>query len=314
MQCNNGRQHWKEVAFVNSKTKILITGASGLLGRSLATRLVGSFKVTGTGFSQATKGQYPVDLRDADALKELLNEVKPDVVVHGAAYRDPDFCEEHPEEAFRLNVAPTARFCELLPEFVPLLFVSSDYVFDGLAAPYREGDERQPVNEYGRLKVQAEDFVLQRAAGLVLRIPLLIGAGPTWESSGFLFKTLAQIQDPTPSMLDHAGIRFPTWTNDVAEAVVHLLGIEAQGIYHFSSLEGGTKYEWALELADLAGLSMDHITPNRAGSASVALRPGDTQLLVETIRQTGLSRFTSFREAARLVLQQFSVTGLPGMS
>ena len=293
---------------------ILITGASGLLGSSLAARLDGKHKVIGAGFSQADEGLFPVDLRDADALTGLLHEVQPDVVVHSAAYRDPDFCEENPEEAFRLNVAPAAQLCELLPESVPLLFVSSDYVFDGVAAPYREEDERLPVNEYGRLKVQAEDLVLQREAGSVLRIPLLIGAGPTWESSGFLFKTLAQIQDPTPSSLDHSGIRFPTWTADVAEAVAHLLGIQAEGVYHFSSLEGGTKYKWALELADLAGLSMDHITPNRGGSASVAMRPRDTQLEVEKIRHTAFNRFTPFREVARSVLQQFSVTELPSTS
>ena len=299
---------------MEAERTILMTGASGLLGSALTARLEGSFTVTGTGFSQATKGLLRVDLRDADALKGMLNEVKPDVVVHSAAYRDPDFCEGHPEEAFRLNVAPTARFCELLPESVPLLFISSDYVFDGVSAPYREEDERKAVNEYGRLKVQAEDLVLQREAGSVLRIPLLIGAGPTWESSGFLFKTLAQILDPNPSSLDHSGIRFPTWTNDVAEAVAHLLGIQAKGIYHFSSLEGGTKYKWALELADLAGLSMDHITPNRDGSASVAMRPRDTQLVVEKIRHTAFNRFTPFREVARSVLQQFSVTELPSTS
>jgi dTDP-4-dehydrorhamnose reductase len=299
---------------MNAERTILITGASGLLGGSLMARLAGSYNVTGTGFSQVAEGLLPVDLRDAEALKGLLNEVKPDIVVHSAAYRDPDFCEENPEEAFRLNVSPTAQLCELLPDSVPLLFVSSDYVFDGAAAPYREEHERLPVNQYGRLKVQAEDFVLARGAGLVLRIPLLIGAGPTWESSGFIFKAVAQIQDPTPSSLDHAGIRFPTWINNVAEAVAHLLGIEAKGIYHYSSLEGGTKYEWALELADLAGLSMEHITPNREGSSSSALRPGNTQLAVDKIRHTGLGRFTPFREVARSVLQQFSVTGLPGTS
>ena len=293
------------------KKTILITGASGLLGSSLTVRLESRYNVTGAGFSHVGEGLFPVDLRDAEALNALLQEVQPDVVVHSAAYRDPDFCEEHPEEAFRLNVAPATQLCELLPESVPLLFVSSDYVFDGTAPPYSEDDARNPVNEYGRLKVQAEDLVLQRDAGLVLRIPLLIGAGPTWESSGFIFKTLAQIQDPTPSSLDHAGIRFPTWTNDVAEAVAHLLGIEAQGVYHFSSLEGGTKYEWALELADLTGLSMEHITPIREGSTFVALRPRDTQLAVEKIRHTGFSRFTPFREVARSVLQQFSDTEIP---
>jgi len=288
---------------MNHEKNILITGASGLLGRSLTARLAGTGNVMGTGFSNAAGRLFPVDLRDAGALKGLLKEVSPDVVVHGAAYRDPDFCEDHPEEAFRLNVAPVEQFCKLLPESVPLLFISSDYVFDGVAAPYREEDERHPVNEYGRLKVEAEDLVLQRDAGLVLRIPLLIGAGPTWESSGFIFKTLAQIQDPTPSSLDHAGIRFPTWTNDVAEAVAHLLNIGGTGMYHYSSLGGGTKYEWAQELADLAGLSMEHITPNREGSATRAVRPGNTQLAVEKIRHTGFGQFTPFREAARSVLE-----------
>lgn len=285
---------------------ILITGASGLLGSSLMVRLDGMGVVTGVGHSTPGERLVPVDLRDADTLEALLKEAKPDVVVHSAAYRDPDFCEDHPEEAFRLNVTPVERICELLPASAPLLFISSDYVFDGEAAPYGEEDERHPVNEYGRLKVKAEDLVLQRATGSVLRIPLLIGAGPTWERSGFIYKTLAKIQDPTPSSLDDAGIRFPTWIEDVAEVVAHILGIEGSGIYHYSSLAGGTKYGWALELADLAGLSMEHISPDREGSPTHAVRPGNTQLEVEKIRHTGLNRFTPFREAAQSVIEGFA--------
>lgn len=292
---------------MSNDKNILITGASGLLGRSLMARLQGTGNITGVGFSNVMGELIPVDLRDAEARKSLLKEVKPDVVVHSAAYRDPDFCEDHPEEAFRLNVAPVEHLCELLPQSVPLMFISSDYVFEGVAAPYGEEDERHPVSEYGRLKVEAEDLVLQRDAGLVLRIPLLIGAGPTWESSGFIFKTLVQIQDPRPSSLDHAGIRFPTWTEDVAEAVAHLLGIGGSGIYHYSSLTGGTKFEWAQELADLAGLSMEHIEPDLDGSTTRAPRPGNTQLAVEKIRSIGMIRFTPFREVARSVLQGFSV-------
>lgn len=272
----------------------------------LTTRLEDLARIVGIGHTNATGRQIPLDLREPDALRSLLDEVTPDVVIHSAAYRDPDFCEEHPEEAHRLNVAPVERFCEHLPEPVPLLFISSDYVFDGGAAPYSEDDERRPVNEYGLLKVEAEDLVLQRDTGLVLRIPLLIGAGPTWESSGFIYKTLAMIKDPTPSSLDDTGIRFPTWTNDVAEAVAHLLDIGGRGIYHYSSLEGGTKYGWAMELADLAGLSMNHITPDRTGSSTRAARPGNTQLAVEKIRQTGLTRFTPFCGVAESVLEGFS--------
>lgn len=291
---------------MNHEKNILITGASGLLGRSLMSRLEDTGKVVGVGYTNSQASLMPVDLRDPEALTTMLKETKPVAVVHSAAYRDPDFCEDHPEEAFRLNVAPVEHFCELLPESVPLLFISSEYVFDGEAAPYNEEDERHPVNEYGRLKVKAEDLVLQRAAGSVLRVPLLIGAGPTWESSGFIYKILTKIQDPTPSSLDDAGIRFLTWTDDVAEAVAHLLKLEKRGIYHYSSLEGGTKYQWALELADLAGLSTEHISPDREGSPTRAVRPRDTQLAVDKIRRTGLNRFTPFREVAQSVISHFA--------
>ena len=90
---------------MNHGKNILITGASGLLGRSLMVRLKDLATVTGVGYSNRAESLVPVDLRDADALHNLLNEAKPDAVVHSAAYRDPDFCEDHPEEAFRLNVA-----------------------------------------------------------------------------------------------------------------------------------------------------------------------------------------------------------------
>ena len=91
---------------------ILVTGASGFLGRRLTPRLEDMGTVVGVGHSNTAAPLASLDLRDTDALKSLLNRVRPDAVVLSAAYRDPDFCEDHPDEAYRLNVAPVKRFCD----------------------------------------------------------------------------------------------------------------------------------------------------------------------------------------------------------
>ena len=291
---------------------ILVTGASGLLGRAVMQKLSETCNVTGVGHVHCAGTVRPVDLREAHAVSLLLEACRPDAVVHCAAYRNPDFCEDNPVEARRLNVGGLQLLCDYLPEEVPILFVSSDYVFDGTRAPYKEGDVRRPVSVYGRTKVEGEDLVLQRETGVVLRIPLLIGSGPDWESSGFVYQTLKQIQNPAESSLDHVGIRCPTWTVDVAEAVDFLLKASAAGIFHYSSLDSRTRYDWARELADLTGLEMEHISPNLEGQVTRAVRPVNTQLDVTKIRTEGFGRFTGFRDAARHIIQTHRKVPLPG--
>jgi dTDP-4-dehydrorhamnose reductase len=88
---------------------------------------------------------------------------RPDAVLHLAANPQPDFCEEHPDEAKASNVDSTASLCAALPASVPLILASTDYVFDGSHPPYAEDAERRPVNVYGATKVAAEDLVRQRA-------------------------------------------------------------------------------------------------------------------------------------------------------
>ncbi len=274
--------------------KCLITGASGFLGTACMRRLSPAYEVTGLCFDHAGNDLVRVDLRDRQALGALLERFAPDVVLHCAAYRQPDFCEQEPEEAARLNVEPVAVMARTLPDGARLLFISTDYVFDGEDPPYSEEHPTNPVNSYGRIKAEAEALVLGHARGLVLRIPVLIGAGP-----GFVAQMVRAVQSDEEQEIDDVIIRFPTWIDDTAEAVAFLLERAVQGIFHYSARRGGTQYAWHCEVARLMGLSHDHLRPSTGMVPRIARRPANSQLSVEKIQALGFSRFTDFSQVFR---------------
>ncbi len=282
--------------------RIMITGASGFLGRAIVKRLRDEGTVTALGFRHAAGPVRAVDVRDGDAFGEVLAQADPDVVVHCAAYRDPDFCETEREETRRLNVAPVQTLANRLRADAKLVFISTDYVFAGDQPPYREDDERRPVNFYGQSKKEAEDAAAERASSIILRIPLLMGFGPTFAESGFIAKTAQALNEGRAMELDDRTMRFPTDIRDVAEAVAFLLSRDVSGTYHLSGPRGQSQYRWALELADYMGIESGSVHPVSTLAGRKARRPADSQLAVDRIRALGYDRFTDFKEVAGAVL------------
>lgn len=278
----------------------LITGASGFLGGAVARKLEPAGRVFGTGFRHA---DHPCDLREPEAVRRLLDATRPDVVIHPAGYRDPDFCEAKPSEARRLNTEPVRVMASALPPAARLVLVSTDYVFDGATPPYIEEDERRPLSVYGQSKAEAEDLALARPGSLVVRIPILIGVEPAHRGpAGFLFQMARQILDRQPAEVDDVLIRVPTWADDVAEAIAFLVARQAAGIFHISSPRGATRYQWTQELARVLGRPADHLSPCRTPAPRPARRPLDSRLSAEKLRLAGFDRFTDFAEVARRVL------------
>ncbi len=282
--------------------RCLITGASGFLGQALCDVLQGTHEVTGGSFRHGGPNRVVCDLRDAGAVEALIRAQRPDIVIHGAAYRDPDYCETNREDARRLNVEAVDHLCRFLPPAARLAFISSDYVFDGESPPYAETSPRRPVNYYGETKRLAEDIVLQRPGSLILRIPLLVGCGPTLDTSGFVGKVMKALMADTPSRYDDEGIRYPTSTRDVAEAIQFLLMRGADGVFHFSGERGRTQYAWTAEIARLMGKPEALVIPARAFARRLARRPQNSRLDVAKIRASGFDRFTDFAEVVREVL------------
>ena len=273
---------------------ILITGASGLVGGALMDRFRPDGPVVGTARRHAGADLRAVDLRQRDEVVRLLDVVQPHAVVHAAACPDPDLCESDPAEARRLNVDSVRWLIEYLPPGVPLVFVSTDYVFDGDHAPYVETDPVRAVNVYGQTKVEAESIVRTRSDALIIRIPLQVGPVPASGKPGFIAQLRAQIEAGTEAEVDDVLIRVPTWSGDVADAIAFLLQKRAAGIFHVSSPEAGTRWAWTLRLARQLGRPIPYLRPSTCIIPRKARRPVDGHLLTGKLAALGWSRYTPF--------------------
>ncbi|WP_444891120.1 dTDP-4-dehydrorhamnose reductase family protein [Microbulbifer sp. DLAB2-AA] len=274
--------------------KILITGASGLLGRSVFKQLSNNptFSVIGTAFSRSGENLIRLDLSDSSAVKASLNDIKPEVVIHCAAERWPDRCADNPDTTWQLNVSSTELLSKHCSEInAQLVYISTDYVFDGTAPPYAPDDTPNPVNFYGRSKLAGEEAVLKNGNHWVLRLPWLFGPVSYLEESG-ITALLETLREQKPVTLDHWAIRFPTSVEEVAEVLEQCLlktqrGIQFEGIYQWSGDTACTRFELAHIIAKVCELSADHISADSKPDFSVP-RPYNCQLDKSRLTNLGI--------------------------
>ena len=159
--------------------KVLITGASGLLGRALMKEFnqQDDWEVLGLAFSRSGGNLRKVDLRNPKEVEAVIEEFKPDVVIHSAAERRPDVAENKEEETTKLNVTATSNLSDVVSrENGFMLYISTGYVFDGTKPPYKPSDKPNPLNKYGKSKLEGEEATMKNElSGGVLRIPILYG-------------------------------------------------------------------------------------------------------------------------------------------
>lgn len=292
------------------KDAALITGASGLLGSAMAALWGARMPVTALGHAHAGGAVRAVDLLDARALATLADEAWT-VLIHCAAFRSPDYCEAHPAAARALNVAATARLADLAAaRGATMIYISTDYVFDGARPPYREDDATNPVNEYGRTKLAGERAVLERAPGaLVLRIPALYGDPPPPLRGGLFADALDAARGVGAPRQEHVLLRHPTFTEDVAETAWQLWRGRHAGVSHVSAGAPATRYELAVFTARALGVSAAHLMPVADDPARTAPRPANSKLAVDRLTALGLPVPRDYTAGFRLILQRRGLMG-----
>lgn len=292
--------------------RILVTGASGLLGRPTLRALssLPGAVATGQAFSRAAPGLLRADLRSDADLDALFASARPDCVIHCAAERRPDVSEKDPEATTALNIDSTRKLaarCAAAGAW--LVYVSTDYVFDGTRPPYRPEDPPHPLNHYGRTKLAGERAALEELPGaLVLRVPVLFGWTVDLAESAVTVIATA-FDDSKPKKLDHWAARYPTFTDDVAIVIRQIVerkrrAADFGGVYHWSGDERLTKYEMALAIAKIWGIDASHISPDPSEPAG-APRPRDCQLDCSALEALGIGHRSRFDNALRTCIEPF---------
>jgi dTDP-4-dehydrorhamnose reductase len=275
----------------------LITGATGLLSDYLIEVCGKHGAVTTTARSG---GDRRCDLTDRAAVRSLLSDVVPDVVVHAAGLTDVDRCEREPDEAMAVNRDAGANIASLLPPSARLVFVSTDQVYPDIAGPHAE-DAVGPVNVYGQSKLAGEQAALQHPGALVLRTNFF---GPSRRDgraslSDFVIRSLSTRQSAT----FFSDILFsPLHMATLGDLVVEAAGSGMTGVFNAGCRNGASKADFALAVARHKGLQTE---TSRIGSSSVmpdrAKRPRDMRMAVGRIEHAlGRPMPTLDQEVAKL--------------
>lgn len=249
-----------------------ITGAGGLIG----SHLVRSAATFAPGWQVRPLTRDVVDLCDDSAVASLFQQERPRLILHCAAMSRVADCEANPDQAEEVNVQATARLCELAPD-VPLIFFSTDLVFDGTKGSYVETDPIHPLNAYAATKARAEAHVLKNARHTVVRTSLNAGVSPAGNRSFTEDMRRAWERGQTLSLFTDE-FRNPIHVSVTARAVWDLVSLRRPGLYHLAGAERLSRWEigqllaerWAPLEARMTATSLrDYQGPKRAPDTSL---------------------------------------------
>ncbi len=256
--------------------KLLVTGASGLLGLNLSLEAASAHRVTGVVHRTRLQGTpFPVvqaDLTQPGVIDRLLAETNPDWVIHTAALANLEDCERNPALAQRLNSevpAILARACR--KGGARLLHVSTDAVFDGTKGNYTETDTPNPLSVYARTKLAGEQAVAAAYPQAIVARVNLFGFSPTGKRSlaeFFLYNLLAG--NPVKGFTD---VYFcPLLVNTIAGLFIEMLEKDLHGLYHVFAGECLSKYDFGVRIARRFGLDANLIAPISVQDAGLTAR------------------------------------------
>jgi dTDP-4-dehydrorhamnose reductase len=287
--------------------RILLTGANGFLGYYLSKQLIErEHEVIATGrgdcrlpFNGHNLFQYEsMDFTDPFAVHDVFEKYRPEAVIHAGAMSKVDECEQNQWQAYVTNVEGTVTMLLNAEEHKSFfVFVSTDFVFDGEEGMYKEDDIPNPVNFYGKTKLEAEEAVKEYEYDWAIARTILVYGKPISGKANILTVVKEKLEKGEEYSVVNDQVRTPTFVEDLAAGIISIIERKATGIYHLSGEDVLTPYEMACEVADHLGLNKSLIKKVTAADFSQpAKRPPKTGFIIDKAKKELGFQPMSFKE------------------
>ena len=274
---------------------ILITGANGFLGHYLVQQLLLlKYKIIATGRGESRLLQShenliytSMDFTDPFAVHDVFEKFQPDIVVHAGAIGNVDECEKHQWRAYTTNVEGTLTLLSNAEECRShFIFVSTDFVFDGETGPYDESSITNPVNFYGKTKLEAEDAVKEyHFAWAIVRTVLIYGNNLSGRDNILTAVKKKLSAGETYSAVNDI-TRTPTYVEDLAKGIAAIVERKKTGIYHLAGKDELTPYQIVVAAAEYLQLDSSLIKKVAAADLQAAAkRPRQTVFTLDKARR-----------------------------
>ncbi|MGB9773724.1 MAG: dTDP-4-dehydrorhamnose reductase [Bacteroidota bacterium] len=296
--------------------RVLLTGAHGLLGQKIAeifqreseTELLLTARQQETFYSPLEYDYVPLDITQRNAVRDLVESFRPDVIINSAAFTDVDRCEREREQAWNVNVHGVQNLtASALRIGCAIVHISTDYIFDGKNGPYDERARPNPINYYGKSKLAGENVL--RGSGVpfaIVRTMSLYGTGNNIRPN-FVLRILMNLRDGKSAYAPIDQWTNPTLANEVAYAILKIVEREKFDIYHVSGSERLTRYQFAVKIAEVFHFDPSLIQPKSSDELrNDAQRPkcsGFITLKAET--ELGI-RFSNVAQGLNVVKRELS--------
>lgn len=284
--------------------KILVTGASGLLGSKVVKLAEHSFEVIPTHNTRSFfKDSVKMDITNSAQVFQVVVKTKPDAVMHVAAETRVDQCEKNREDAWTVNAEGTKNVAVACGKInAELIYVSTDYVFDGEKGLYVETDEPNPVNYYGWTKLKGEEFVRENCQDYVIARTSVLYGWHSWKTNFALWviKSLRR-GEPITVVDDH--YNSPTFADNLAEVLLEIVKTDLSGIFHTAGSERINRYEFAVKIAQNFDLDANMIRPVKMNELKtwVAKRPRDSSLCISKAQKQLKTSFLNVQESLKIM-------------
>lgn len=284
------------------KLRILITGASGLYGSKMAQIGLRDYEVY-SGYSRdhpiyGTAVQF--DIQSKNQVEYAIKKVNPEVVVHAAALTDVDACEINKELAWKINVEGTRNVAEASKVcHAFLIYISTDYVFNGEKGSYTETDIPAPINYYGFTKQKAEELVQNLMDKYcIARASVIYGATPAAGKINFALWLLNKLRQKEVVKIVVDQWNSPTLNTNLARMILEVIQRGITGVYHLSGATRINRYDFAKSIALAFNMDPALIAPSASSDFSwAAKRPKDSSLNVEKAQNALSNKPLSINQA-----------------